>query len=258
MENLCDGHNYPAQLKNLKDIFISNGFSEKSIRKALTNSDKSRRETEYKGFSVLPYIKGITDVISRILKKHHIRPIFKPIIKIKDLLPSPKGRIPAINREGVYRVESECGDVYIGQTGRSMSCRLKEHERNIRLGQPEKSTVTEHAIGLGHQILWNQTKVIKNITAPKPRIFREALEIIKHPSNFNREDAIYIFRTWEILLKDKFKIPPKTTQVNKQIAKSETDIPKDPPPTCLEGVRRTIYKVAALRLVSVSLMMSLN
>ena len=113
-----------------------------------------------------------------------------------------------------------CGEVYVGQTGKSISCRLKEHERNIRFGQPEKSAVAEHALSLGHLLLWDQTKVIKNITAPKPRTFREALAIIKHPSNFNRDYAMNISRTWEILLKDKCKIP------NFQV-KRVTNIPND-------------------------------
>ena len=65
---------------------------------------------------------------------------------------------------------------------------INEHERNIDLVQPEKSAVAEHAHSFGHQILWGQTKVIKNIVALNPRIFRKALEIIKHPSNFNRDE----------------------------------------------------------------------
>jgi hypothetical protein len=38
---------------------------------------------------------------------------------------------------GVYRIPCECGDVYVGQTGRSMEARCKEHMRQIRLEQPK-------------------------------------------------------------------------------------------------------------------------
>jgi len=39
----------------------------------------------------------------------------------------------------------ECGQVYIGQGGRSIQIRIKEHSRHIRLAQTEKSEVAEHS-----------------------------------------------------------------------------------------------------------------
>ena len=42
---------------------------------------------------------------------------------------------------GVYSIPCECGEVYIGQSGRSIQLRIKEHNRHIRLAQPDKSAV---------------------------------------------------------------------------------------------------------------------
>jgi hypothetical protein len=36
---------------------------------------------------------------------------------------------------GVYRIPRECGNVYTGQTGRSIEARCKEHMRHIHLDQ---------------------------------------------------------------------------------------------------------------------------
>jgi len=44
----------------------------------------------------------------------------------------------------VYSIVCECGQVYIGQTGRSLETRIKEHYLHIRLGNPDKLTVAKH------------------------------------------------------------------------------------------------------------------
>jgi hypothetical protein len=60
---------------------------------------------------------------------------------------------------GVYNVHCECGQVYIGQTGRSIETRVKEHQLHICLQQPDKSAVTEHSISLGHRIQLQNTTI---------------------------------------------------------------------------------------------------
>jgi predicted GIY-YIG superfamily endonuclease len=51
-----------------------------------------------------------------------------------------------LNVPGVYQIPCECGKVYMGQTGRSIKTRCKEHRRHIYLDQPDKSAVAEHSI----------------------------------------------------------------------------------------------------------------
>jgi hypothetical protein len=65
---------------------------------------------------------------------------------------------------GVYRIPRECGMVYIGQTGRSVDTRLKEHQRHVRLEHPEKSAVAEHSVDLGHRILFHNTSILATKT----------------------------------------------------------------------------------------------
>lgn len=51
---------------------------------------------------------------------------------------------PAKQDGKVYWIPFECGKVYIGETGRPMQNRLKEHDRDIRLGRTQTSAVSEH------------------------------------------------------------------------------------------------------------------
>ncbi|XP_076390580.1 uncharacterized protein LOC105662853 [Megachile rotundata] len=82
----------------------------------------------------LPYIQGTTDRIGRILRKHNIRTVFTTHTKIGQLLTSPKDPQPQLSTPGVYKIPCSCGQIYIGETGRSVNTRLTEHECCARLG----------------------------------------------------------------------------------------------------------------------------
>ena len=51
--------------------------------------------------------------------------------------------------------------MYIGETGRPIQDRIKQHDRDIRLARPETSAVSEHAHNTGYKPLWNDVKFIE-------------------------------------------------------------------------------------------------
>ncbi len=52
---------------------------------------------------------------------------------LRSLIVKVKKRIPQEKIKGViYRVQCECGSSYVGETGRTLETRLKEHKRTIR------------------------------------------------------------------------------------------------------------------------------
>ena len=51
-------------------------------RKSVKSSSKS--------FASLPYIKGVTEPLTRVLKKHDITVVNKPLITLQQQLPAPK------------------------------------------------------------------------------------------------------------------------------------------------------------------------
>jgi hypothetical protein len=49
------------------------------------------------------------------------------------------------NAQCVYSIPCECGRSYIGETGRPLAVRLREHKHNLKEGLLEKSKLTQHA-----------------------------------------------------------------------------------------------------------------
>jgi hypothetical protein len=93
---------------------------------------------------------------------------------------------------GVYSILCECGQVYIGQTGRSIYTRIKEHHQHIRLAHPDKSAVAEHSISRGHRNQLQNTKILSTQSRYMDRLIKEAIEIELHPNNMNREDGVVL------------------------------------------------------------------
>ena len=69
--------------------------------------------------ATIPYIKGISENISRILQPFNIRVAHKPITTLRQLLTNIKDKDEPRNRQGaVYKINcSDCHTSYISETG---------------------------------------------------------------------------------------------------------------------------------------------
>jgi hypothetical protein len=84
----------------------------------------------------------IFNCISRVLAWHNIKSVGVPPRKLSGFLRPVKDDL-GLRTPGVYSIPCECGQVYIGQMGRSVDTRLKEHQRHIHLEHPDKSAMAE-------------------------------------------------------------------------------------------------------------------
>ena len=122
-----------------------------------------------------------------------IRTCFKPNQTLRQLLVHPKDKIPLSEKTGVvYQVDcSSCGSSYVGQTGRTLQHRVKEHQRALTSYTPyTTSAVAEHSMKTGHNIEWESAKVLEVSDQYFQRTYLEAWNIRLHSQTMNRDDGI--------------------------------------------------------------------
>ena len=88
----------------------------------------------------------------------------------------PKDKVdPALNCGVVYKIPcNDCNRSYTGQTGNSLQTRLKQHQAAVRLIQPNKSALAEHAIEEGHSVDWSSAEIVCHEKNYHERLFLEA------------------------------------------------------------------------------------
>ena len=168
-----------------------NGYPARFIRRsqAVSTRRKSNVDSEVSPKTVnIPYIQGLSDSIKRVLRELDIVVRFYPVQTLRHLLVKPKDPLPPNLINGViYRVPcKQCDKVYVGQTGRSLECRLKEHKRAVKCGNVDASAMAEHVWNEGHQVDWEAAGVLDTCIYLYPRCLLESWHIHKHHT-INRE-----------------------------------------------------------------------
>jgi len=142
---LCDQDSLPQELEFLTTVFKENGYSPQQIRRAMEPVTRTAKiDVKPASTAYIPYTQTTIGRLSGMLAKHNIKSVALPPRKIFSHLPPVKDAL-GLRTQGIYSIPCECGRVYIGQSGRSVQLRIKEHNRHIRLAQPNKSAVAEHS-----------------------------------------------------------------------------------------------------------------
>lgn len=162
--------------------FIKNLFIKNFVRYNQKNFS-SLQNTDDKSYVSVEYINKYCNSLVKVLKRHNINLIFKNNNNIKSLLVKNKDLNPPTNNSGVYKLTCNCGKCYIGQTGRSISTRVKEHLRDLKSITPS-SSFAQHLIYENHD--YNKDNFLNILHFHNKGIILDNLEnyeILSHISN---------------------------------------------------------------------------
>ena len=179
-KTICEVDNIEGELEHLRSVLKMNGYPKKFIDNAMKTRQHVREKAEYQSSVSLPYIGSASHKIERILKEAGIQLYHSSENKLFRSLCTHKDSVNEFQKPGVYRIPCECGLVYIGETGRNLSLRLKEHKTNCEKAELEKSAVAKHSWTNDHRIKWNEASILATESHKFSRKMRESIEIEKH------------------------------------------------------------------------------
>ena len=111
-----------------------------------------------------------------------------------------KGQIMADKQKGVvYRVNcNTCNQTYIGETGRTLKVRLKEHHRAVNVSDANNG-IAVHANEHDHPVDWSSAKILHKETNFIKRKVVEALHISETKHTMNLDQGLRLNPTWQTL-----------------------------------------------------------
>ena len=124
---------------------------------------------------VIPYIKGVSEKISRTLQRENIRVSFQPARTLQQEFPKPKDKLDTNNiRDIVYRINcSDCDFSYYGQTNRALKIRIKEHKRAVQHND-KNSKIAQHVEKYEHRMDFENAIIVSRVENYHERLFLEA------------------------------------------------------------------------------------
>jgi hypothetical protein len=162
-----------SELDYIRKMAVMNGYKEEIITKLNKKHERRWRLKKYTKLKpikerkrrkildrngrevaknvVLPYSKPF-EKLGNVLKRQGMNVCYNSRGNLKELIGGVKRGRPKRERSGIYRIRcKKCKKLYYGQTKRRMEKREGEHDRAIRLNQPEKSAVAEHCLKCRHK-----------------------------------------------------------------------------------------------------------
>ena len=189
---ICSPQLIDSENVKIWNIFRNLKYPDWFIQKAYFKARKSfyvpkNSDPRKKQYLCLPYIKGLENV-KPFAKQLNTEIAFKYTSTVKNIL--VKNNFTKQEEAGVYSIPcKDCPLVYIGETGRNVETRLKEHKYAFRNCNMENA-VFHHAYQNNHCIDWNASKLMYKCNNYVKRKIIESVYIDQR-QNFNLSEGTY-------------------------------------------------------------------
>ena len=142
--------------------------------------------------AILPYFKGVTEKVSRVLRRENIKVRYKPTTTLSQQFTKPKNKSPPEQTNGVaYKICCyDCDFVYYGQTDRALKTRISHFD--------QYSKIAKHAEQYEHRIDFNNACIVNKTKNYRERLFLEAWYSLKD-QNAGNTTSRYLMYTKHFL-----------------------------------------------------------
>ena len=173
-------------VNNYPETFVSRVRSRRPAR--------STDESPTMKHVVIPYVRGLSKTVQRILSDVGIIVAFRPHTTLRQELVHLKDPVPSLKKPNVvYCIPcSMCPAVYVGQTSRPLETQLKEHKDAVKHVKTEVLAVAEHVWKGNHQVDFQRTFVLAQEPDTSQQCLLESWFIQSKRHTLNREAGSYL------------------------------------------------------------------
>ena len=186
LKNVLPENKYPMWALNR--MKIKNKASSIQAQRRPKNTNANTTTGSKKSYMVLPYVKGLSESMKNVGKKHGIQTYFKGGNTIKSLLMTPKDKDHITKKSGIiYRFKCnrvDCDDEYIGESSRTFGERYKEHLKT-------PSPIYDHYNITGHETSIENFSIVGREDQNLIRAIKEAIYIRVNSPSLNRNIGKY-------------------------------------------------------------------
>ena len=163
-KTVCSNHHLlEGEEKHLNRALSNCRYPAWALNRARININRNKKKNtrmqtiSKKPYIVVPYMKGLSETCKNICRRHGIDMHFKGTNIIRQLLVHPKDKDDILKKSGViYRYKCgrvDCGEEYIGDSGRTFAERFREHLRS-------PSQIYDHYKHTGHEVALDNFSIV--------------------------------------------------------------------------------------------------
>ena len=163
---------------------------------------RSQQMKEEKMTLLLPHIKGVSEKIDRVCALLGVWTVFRSNNTLWQLFMKVKMKtLDDQNKGVVYEVPcANYNNVHIGETGRNLKMRLKEHKYAVKW-QDENRRIAAHTQESEHSVNWEAARVRTNEEHVTRRKVLESIFILESSNTNNLDTGLNLNPIWRSLLK---------------------------------------------------------
>ena len=175
-----------------------NAPSSQDQNKRGTNISANATSSNQRPYMVVSYVKGLSESLKNVYRKHGVQVYCKRGDTIKSLLMAPKDKDPITKKSGIiYRYKwnrVECDDEHIGESSRTFGEIFKGH---LKVPSPiyDNSNITGYSTTIDnfHIVGWEDQNLIRTVN--------EAIYIrVNSPSLNKNIDKYHLPHIWDEVL----------------------------------------------------------